>query len=155
MLCVSPSHNPPFAPSNYNSIHQSFAVTMATAMLGIRPRVARGHQSATDHHHLLHQNKLNQYFLYRGGDLFCDRKRRFLRHWMCLCLSCLLWLHLKFNETVTPYFIQCCKRTTLLLSTERREIERNWRDQSSSEHKTHFKLCGYICRFINSLSSEQ
>lgn len=51
----SPSHNPPFAPSNYNSINQSFAVTMATAMLGTGPRVARGHHLAIDHHHLLHQ----------------------------------------------------------------------------------------------------
>lgn len=56
-----------FAPSNYNSIHQSFAVTMATAMLGTGPCVARGHQSATrghqsatDHHHLLHQHKVNK-----------------------------------------------------------------------------------------------
>lgn len=66
VLCVSPSHNPPFAPSNYNSIHQSFAVTMATTMmLGTGPRVARGHRSATDHHHLLDQNKLNQSFLHR------------------------------------------------------------------------------------------
>lgn len=39
VLCVSPSHTPPFAPSNYNSIHRSFAVTMATAMLGTGPRV--------------------------------------------------------------------------------------------------------------------
>lgn len=56
---ASPSHNPPFAPSNYNSINQSFAVTMATAMLGTGPRVACGHQPAIDHHHLLHQNKAN------------------------------------------------------------------------------------------------
>lgn len=56
---ASPSHNPPFAPSNYNSINQSFAVTMATAMLGTGPRVACGHQPAIDHDHLLHQNKAN------------------------------------------------------------------------------------------------
>lgn len=61
-----------------------FAVTMATAMLGTGPRVAHGHQSVTDHHHLLHQNKLNQSFLHglltpRGSTL-CDPKTRFYRH---------------------------------------------------------------------------
>lgn len=59
-LCsVSPSHTLQFTPSNYNSINQSFAVTMATATLGTGPCVACGHQPATDHHHLLHQNKVN------------------------------------------------------------------------------------------------
>lgn len=70
VLHVSPSHNPTFAPSNYNSIHQSFAVTMATAMLGTGSRVARGHQSATDHQHLCFKlNVSNQFCIDYGTDL--------------------------------------------------------------------------------------
>lgn len=92
VLRVSPSHNPPFAPSNYNSIHQSFAVTMATAMLGTGPRVARGHQSATDHHHLLHQIELQQYFLHglwtsRGTTLWEPKNRFLLRHFVLVSLK--------------------------------------------------------------------
>ncbi len=102
LCCVSPSHSPPFAPSNYNSIHQSFAVTMATAMLCTGRHVVCGHLSATGYHRLLHKIKLTNQFCItpRGMDLW-KRTGEFFK--TLDSITDLLQSQLKLKRTATLF----------------------------------------------------